>query len=183
MASGHSNFEYGAVTGIFSRAFNKKLTEIEGGGGSRIREGTRKWKARSLQQDANQGFLNRVGSSVKNGFDTLKRAFDFKKIGELSDTAFANESIDAFAHERSAYQYGEYVGNPHVVRAMRTAGETGQFLGYGLETVSDYIGFDVDILPGSYNPFSIEYLSDAAFDVQITVDGARGSDFNESIKR
>jgi len=27
MASGHSNFEYGAVTGIFSRAFNKKLTE------------------------------------------------------------------------------------------------------------------------------------------------------------
>ena len=29
MASGHSNFEYGAVTGIFSRAFNKKLTEIE----------------------------------------------------------------------------------------------------------------------------------------------------------
>ena len=29
MASGHSNFEYGAVTAIFSRAFNKKLTEIE----------------------------------------------------------------------------------------------------------------------------------------------------------
>ena len=170
-------FANGAATAAMVHLLNHE------GGGSRIREGTGKWKARSLQQDANQGFLSRVGSSVKNGVDTLKRAFDFKKIGELSDTAFANESIDAFAHERSAYQYGEYVGNPHVVRAMRIAGETGQFLRYGLETVSDYIGFDVDILLGSYNPFSIEYLSDAAFDVQITVDGARGSDFNESIKR
>ena len=130
-----------------------------------------------------ENLVNETVESIKEGFEALERAVDIEKIQELSDKAFANEDTDAFAHERSAYEYGEHVDNAFIAGAMRTAGEIGQFIGYGAETIADAAGVELDILPGDYNPFSSDYLADAAFDVSVTVAGAKGADFNESIKR
>jgi len=112
---------------------------------------------------------------LRNGALTIGRAFNFSKINSLSTQAFANEATDPLAHERVAYAYGAYVGNAPLAGAMRTAGEVGQFIGYGTETIVNSLGGNIDILPGEYNPFASEYIADAVHDVEVTVSGANGS--------
>ena len=123
--------------------------------------------------------LAHVEKKEEGFFAKLRRALNFGKIIEFEDQAHEGyRDGDPLAHERAAHGYGQYVGSPAIVGVTRTIGEIFQFVGYGVETLS--LGA-IDILRGTYNPFTVDYFRDAVRDIEITVQGAKGKPFTEVV--
>ena len=102
--------------------------------------------------------------------NSISRALDYE---QFRDSAFDNEAIDAYSHEKAAWDYGNYVGNPYVAGAARTFSEfLYQFPVYTAEDVYSRV---VDGTPGTYQPYTLDGpggILDSFSDIQNTIDGA-----------
>ena len=83
-----------------------------------------------------------------------------------------------YAHEKSAEQYGKYVGDPIVAGTVRAIGEVGQFFYY---TGDDLFSLVTTGKHGDYQPYRVKHenggLLDSIDDIQNVINGAN-SNFN-----
>jgi hypothetical protein len=90
-------------------------------------------------------------------------------------------NFDDFAHQKVAYKYGAYVGNPAIAGLFRILGETGQFVYYSADDITRRI------IPGGekqgmYQPYGFLNenggLIDSRNDINNVINGARGMKFD-----
>ncbi|MDP6924750.1 MAG: hypothetical protein R2568_01165 [Candidatus Scalindua sp.] len=110
--------------------------------------------------------------ALKVGVSSIGRTFNIKKGWALGKRAY--ESLNMDAHERSAFEFGQYVGSPVLAGTARSLIEVGQFFKYTAQDVFSRIAYGK---LGDFQPYKLSYdkggLLDSIHNIKVSIDGAR----------
>ncbi len=110
--------------------------------------------------------------ALKVGVSSIGKTFNIKKVWALRHRAFNSSNLEA--HQRSAFEFGQYSGSPILAGATRSLVEVGQFFAYTAQDVFSRIAHGI---PGEFQPYKFSNLNGGIFDsindIKISIAGAR----------
>ena len=123
---------------------------------------------------AGLGYYAGASKTVYDGYN-LNPYEHYTKAKELEQWAEAQEDIDPYAHEKAAWEYGNYVGNPFVAAIERSASEF--IYQFPMYTYQDLYSRYKTGEKGKYQPYLWNApggIRDSFYDIKNTIQGANG---------